>query len=87
MTVYEMQEDVGSFIWMRNECECLFFVSQKFGVFLLLGSELWWMHKVHTIALIKFRRFTKKKYGNSWKWAGFSKPMLHFIPFSFNSFN
>lgn len=89
-TAYEKQEDVGSFIWMGNECECLFFLTQKSGVVLFVEGELWWMHKVqayYKIALIKIRRFAKKKYGNSRKWASFSKPMLHFIPFSFNGSN
>lgn len=87
MTEYKMQEDVGNFIWMGNECECLFFVTQKSVMFLFVGDELWSMQKVQAynkIALIKISGFTKKKHRNSWKWAGFSRPILHCIPSSFS---
>lgn len=33
-------------MWMRNECERLFFVTQKSGVDFFVGGETWWMHKV-----------------------------------------
>lgn len=90
MTVYEMQEEVGSFYvnekWMWTpilcniEIWCGFFCRGWNVMNAQSGSLLqdW---------LIKIRGFTKKKYGNSWKWAGLGKPKLHFIPFSFNGFN